>query len=116
MNLTCRALAVAAVTLAVAGCGSSAPTFPTAASATQYWDSNISKLAHGTMAQGDGRGCAKIGPQRYSCAGWIRTGTAGRNVLGGVVVEGAKIHVDGHPASNHAMDRWLHRFRGDPLP
>lgn len=89
--------------------------FPSAASATSYWDAHISKLAHGTMAHGDGRGCAKLGPQRFSCAGYLRNAddslSSGRNVIGSVTVNGGNIHVEAHPASNRAMDRWLYRYR-----
>lgn len=109
-----RTLTVGAAVLTLAGC-SSPPVFPSAASATKYWDSHIEKLAHGVMARDDGRGCAKTAPGRFSCAGYLRNAqnslSTGRNVIGELIVNGGNIHVAAHPASSRAMDRWLARYR-----
>lgn len=74
--------------------------------ATSYWRQQVARHYHGAVATGDGRGCAQVAKERFSCTAYVRIGNSGIDVIGTVTSDSITTTVDAHQATGAEIRAW----------
>jgi hypothetical protein len=75
---------------------------------------------HGVLATGDGRGCAQVKANDWSCTAYVRNAqnslSSGQSVIGTVIVHGGEMTVNAHQATSSEIQNWFAKTGGGINP